>query len=70
MLRTLLFLGIAVILGSLVFGAVLGIAGAVLGFVIKALIFGLVAYLVIRIVSPKTAARIRYSIEGRTLPPW
>jgi predicted lipid-binding transport protein (Tim44 family) len=70
MLRTLLFLGIAVILGSMVIGALLGVAGLVLGFLIKALLLGIVAYVAIRIISPRTAAQIRYKIEGRPLPPW
>jgi hypothetical protein len=59
MLRTIFFLGIALIVGSIVLSLVFGIAIFVLGIAIKVLIVGGIAYLVIRIVSPDTAAMIR-----------
>ena len=68
MLRTLLIIGLVVVVGSAVIGALLGIAGLVIGFLIKLVILGAIVYLALRIVSPRTAARIRDRIEGRALP--
>lgn len=59
MLRTIFFLGIALIVGGVVLGAVFGIALFVLGIAIKVLVVGGIAYLVIRLISPDTAAAIR-----------
>lgn len=58
MLRTIFFLGIALIVGGIVLGLVFGIAMFVLGIAIKVLVIGGIAYLVIRLVSPNTAAMI------------
>jgi len=66
MLRTIFFLGIALIVGSIVLSLVFGIAIFVLGIAIKVLIVGGIAYLVIRIVSPDTAAMIRSQCHRRS----
>jgi len=68
MLRTILVIGIAVILASALLGVVLGIAGSIVVFLIKVALLGAVAYLAIRIISPRTAARLRERIEQRSLP--
>jgi hypothetical protein len=59
MLRTIFFLGIALIVGGVVLGLVFGIAMFVLGVAIKVLVVGGIAYLVLRLVSPDTADRLR-----------
>lgn len=71
MLRTILMTGIMVILGMFalgfvfkIFGGLIGLTFVLLGFAIKALIVGGVAYLVIRIVSPGTAQRLRDRWSG------
>ena len=66
MLRTIFFLGIALIVGSIVLGLVFGIAMFVLGIAIKLLIVGAIAYGVIRIVSPDTAAMIRSQCQRKS----
>lgn len=68
MLRTLFFLGVIIVVGSVALGMVLGIAGTILGFAVKVLIFAAIAYLAIRIISPRTAARLRDRVERETLP--
>lgn len=68
MLRTLFFLGVIIVVGSVALGMVLGIAGTILGFAVKLLVFAAIAYLAIRIISPRTAARLRDRIESETLP--
>ncbi len=70
MLRTIFFLGVAGILAFMLFGLFIGVAGVLIGLMIKVLLFGLLVYFVLRIVSPKTAAKVRDRIEGRTFPPW
>ncbi len=67
MLRTIFFLGIALIVGSVVFGLLFGIAMLVLGIAIKVLVVGGIAYLIIRLVSPDTAAMIRSQCQRKTL---
>lgn len=71
MLRTILMTGIMVILGMFalgfvfkIFGGLMALTFVLLGFAIKALIVGGVAYLVIRIVSPGTAQRLRDRWSG------
>ena len=66
MLRTILMTGVMVMLGIFalgfvfkIFGGLIGLTFLLLGFAIKALIVGGIAYLVIRIVSPDTARRLR-----------
>ena len=66
MLRTIFFLGIALIVGGIVLGLVFGIAMFVLGIAIKVLVIGGLAYLVIRIVSPDTAAMIRSQCQRKS----
>lgn len=66
MLRTIFFLGIALIVGGIVFGMLFGIAMFVLGIAIKVLIVGGIAYLVIHLVSPDTAAAIRGRVQRKT----
>ena len=66
MLRTIFFLGIALIVGGIVLGLVFGIAMFVLGIAIKVLVIGGIAYLVIRIVSPDTAAMIRAQCQRKS----
>ena len=59
MLRTIFFLGIALIVFGLAFGLIFGLAMFVLGIAIKVLIVGAIAYGVIHLISPDTAAMIR-----------
>ncbi|MEO6865899.1 MAG: hypothetical protein ABI229_10635 [Gemmatimonadaceae bacterium] len=66
MLRTIFFLGIALIVGGIVLGIVFGIAMFVLGIAIKVLIVGGIAYLIIRIISPDTAAMIRSQCQRKS----
>lgn len=66
MLRTIFFLGIALIVGGIVFGILFGIAMFVLGIAIKVLIVGGIAYLVIHLVSPDTAASLRGQFQRKT----
>ena len=74
MLRTILMTGIMVMLGIFalgfvfkIFGGLIGLTFLLLGFAIKALIVGGIAYLVIRIVSPSTAARLRGKFSGTSI---
>lgn len=71
MLRTILMTGIMVMLGIFalgfvfrIFGGLIGLTFLLLGFAIKALIVGGIAYLVIRVVSPDTARRLRDRWSG------
>jgi hypothetical protein len=66
MLRTIFFLGVALILGSILLGLVFGIAMFVLAIAIKVLVVGAIAYVVIRIVSPDTAAALRSQFQRRS----
>ena len=74
MLRTILMTGIMVMLGIFalgfvfkIFGGLIGLTFLLLGFAIKALIVGGIAYLAIRIVSPSTAARLRGKFSGNSI---
>ncbi|MEO8623236.1 MAG: hypothetical protein ABI625_19325 [bacterium] len=68
MLATIFMIGLFALAGlflfKLVFGLGFGILGWLIGFAIKALIFGAVIYLVIRIFSPETARRLREKFSG------
>jgi hypothetical protein len=71
MIRTLLMTGVLVMLGIFalgfvfsIFGGLIGLTFVLLGFAIKALIIGAIAYFVIRIVSPDTARRLRERWSG------
>lgn len=74
MIRTILMTGIMVMLGVFalgfvfkIFGGLIGLTFVLLGFAIKALIVGGLAYLVIRIVSPGTAQRLRDRWSGTSV---
>ena len=75
MLRTVLSLGLFALLGlaalKLVFGVFTGLLGALLGLffwllgvALQIALVGLVIYLIIRLVSPETARRIRERFSG------
>ena len=68
MLATIFMIGLFALAGlflfKLVFGLGLGLLGWLIGFAIKALIFGAVIDLVIRIFSPETARRLREKFSG------
>ncbi len=74
MLRTILMTGIMVMLGIFalgfvfrIFGGLIALTFVLLGFAVKALIVGGVAYLVIRVVSPNTARRLRERWSGASV---
>ncbi len=74
MLRTILMTGIMVMLGIFalgfvfrIFGGLIALTFVLLGFAVKALIVGGVAYLVIRVVSPNTARRLRERWSGTSV---
>ncbi len=74
MLRTILMTGLMVMLGIFalgfvfkIFGGIIALTFVLLGFAIKALIVGGVAYVVIRIVSPDTARRLRDRWSGTSV---
>lgn len=74
MLRTILMTGVMVMLGIFALGFVFKIFGGLivltlvlLGFAVKALIVGGLAYVVIRIVSPSTAQRLRDKWSGTSI---
>ena len=74
MLKTLFMTGVLVMLGIValgfvfsIFGGLIGLTFVLLGFAIKALIVGAVAYLAIRIVSPDTARRLREKWSGTSI---
>jgi hypothetical protein len=50
-----------------IFGGLIALTFVLLGFAVKALIFGGIAYLVIRIVSPETARRLRGKFSGNDI---
>ncbi len=75
MLRTVLSLGLFALLGlaalKLVFGVFTGLVGALLGLffwllgvALQIALVGLVVYLIIRLVSPETARRLRERFSG------
>jgi membrane protein implicated in regulation of membrane protease activity len=74
MLRTILMTGVLVMLGMFalgfvfsIFGGLIGLTFLLLGFAIKALIVGAVAYLAIRIISPDTARKLRDRWSGTSI---
>lgn len=67
MLRTIFFLGIALIVGGIVLGLVFGIAVFVFAIAIKVLVVGGIAYLIIRLISPDTAAMLRSQFQRKRL---
>jgi hypothetical protein len=50
-----------------IFGGLIALTFVLLGFAVKALIVGGVAYLVIRVVSPNTARRLRERWSGTSV---
>jgi len=71
MLRTVFMIGLFALAGlfllKLLFGVIFvgfGLLGWLFGFAIKALIFGALIYLVIRIFSPDTARKLRDKFSG------
>jgi hypothetical protein len=74
MLRTILMTGLMVMLGIFalgfvfkIFGGLIALTFVLLGFAVKALIVGGIAYVVIRIVSPDTARRLRSKWSGDSI---
>lgn len=74
MLRTILMTGLLVMLGIFalnfvfhIFGTLIGLTFWLLGFAIKALIVGGVAYLAIRVFAPDTARRLRERWSGTSI---
>ena len=74
MLRTILMTGVMVMLGIFalgfvfkIFGGLIALTFVLLGFAVKALIVGGIAYLAIRIVSPSTAQRLRNKWSGTSI---
>ncbi|HEU4879041.1 MAG TPA: hypothetical protein VFT21_06300 [Gemmatimonadaceae bacterium] len=74
MLRTILMTGVMVMLGIFalgfvfkIFGGLIALTFVLLGFAVKALIVGGLAYVVIRIVSPSTAQRLRDKWSGTSI---
>ena len=74
MLRTILMTGVMVILAFFalnlvfgIFGALIGITFFLLGFAVKALIVGGIAYLAIRVFAPDTARRLRERWSGTSI---
>ena len=72
MLRTIFTIGLFALLGMFalqvvfgVFGVLFGLLSFLLVWAVKIAILGLVAYLVIRVVSPETARRIREKVTER-----
>lgn len=71
MIRTILMTGALVMFGLFalgfvfkIFGGLVALTFILLGFAIKALIIGGIAYLAIRIVSPETARKLRGKFSG------
>ena len=74
MIRTILLTGVMVLFGMFalgfvfkIFGGLIAITFLLLGFAVKALIVGGLAYLAIRIVSPETARRLRGKFSGSSI---
>lgn len=74
MLKTIFMTGLMVMLGMIalglvfsIFGTLIGVTFWLLGFAIKALIVGGVAYLAIRVFAPDTARRLRERWSGTSI---
>ncbi len=74
MLKTIFMTGLMVILGMIalglvfsIFGTLIGVTFWLLGFAIKALIVGGVAYLAVRVFAPDTARRLRERWSGTSI---
>ncbi len=73
MLRTLFTIGVMALVGLFLLKIAFGVLGGVLGLflgllfvAVKILVFGAVAYLALRLVSPGTAKRLRDRFSGTT----
>lgn len=70
MLATIFMIGLFALAGlfllKLVFGLGFGLLGWLFAFAIKAVVFGAIIYLVIRIFSPETARRLREKFSGHS----
>jgi hypothetical protein len=71
MLRTLFTVGLIAMLGLIALKVVFGLLGPLvgllfllLGFALRVVLIGAVIYFVVRLVSPRTAARIERAIRG------
>lgn len=76
MLRTIFMTGVMLMVGIFalgfvfkIFGGLLTLTFVLLGFAIKALVIGGLGYIVIRIVSPDTARRLRSRWEDTKIVP-
>jgi hypothetical protein len=74
MIKTIFATGALVMLGMIalglvfsIFGGLIGLTFLLLGFAIKALIVGAVAYFAIRIISPDTARKLRERWSGTSI---
>ena len=74
MLRTILMTGVLVMLGIFalglvfsIFGTLIGVTFFLLGFAIKALIVGGIAYLALRVFAPDTARKLRERWSGTSI---
>jgi len=71
MLRTVFMIGLFALVGMFLLGTIFSIFGTIVGFVlstvVKVLIVGAIVYLVIRVVSPETARRLRERFSGPSL---
>jgi hypothetical protein len=68
MFLTILLTILALVAASIIIGIVLGIAGGVLVFLLKVVLLAAAVYFVIRLISPRTADRLREKFESRSLP--
>ena len=68
MIRTVFMIGIVALLGMFLLGKVFGTAMVLtfwlVGLAVKILVVGAIIYLVIRVVSPETARRLRSRFSG------
>jgi hypothetical protein len=71
MLRTVFMIGLFALVGIFLLGSVFSLFGFLMGFAgilfwwfVKVLIIGAIIYLVIRVVSPETARRLRARFSG------
>lgn len=68
MIRKLLSFALLALVALIVFKIALGLLGVLLGLAVSVLVLaamGYVFYIVLRLVSPKTADRVREIIQGR-----
>jgi hypothetical protein len=71
MIRKILGFAVVALVALLVFKIALGLLGALIGLAVTVLVLAAMGYgfyLVLRVYSPATAARMREVISGRTTP--